>query len=128
MTEALTPAPRSAPDAEVDQRFLELLADQSRRVPVAAFFLLMLLAVMAATRVAPLLTAVWFAVAVGTVQFRRHVLSALPGRCDFTLRSRLRVAVALSCFNGIVHGSSLSVFPFLADTERSSRRPSRNSA
>ncbi|MBC7468115.1 MAG: hypothetical protein H7322_02190 [Ramlibacter sp.] len=51
MPAALPTHARSAPDAEVDLRFLEHLADQSKRVTVAVFCLLAVMAITAATRV-----------------------------------------------------------------------------
>lgn len=118
MPTALPAAPRSAPDAEVDLRFLELLAEQSRRVPVAVSCLLVVMAVMAANRLPYWLPAAWFAMAVTILLVRRRWLSLLPGRTDLPLALRLRIATALSFVNGAIHGLSLAAFPYLSETER----------
>jgi signal transduction histidine kinase/CheY-like chemotaxis protein len=118
MTAALPAPARSAPDAEVDLRFLELLAEQSRRVPVAVSCLLVVMALMAANRLPHWIPATWFAVAVTILLVRRRWLSVLPKRADLPLALRLRIATALSFVNGAAHGMSLAAFPFLDETER----------
>jgi signal transduction histidine kinase/CheY-like chemotaxis protein len=118
MTAALPAPARSAPDAEVDLRFLELLAEQSRRVPVAVSCLLVVMALMAANRLPHWIPAAWFAVAVTILLVRRRWLSVLPKRSDLPLALRLRIATALSFVNGAAHGMSLAAFPFLDETER----------
>ena len=118
MTEALTTAPRNAPDAEVDQRFLEFLADQSQRVSVAVFCILVVMALVASARLPPWVTAVWFVCAVAVMLARRHWLRVLARRSDMPLALRIRLATGLSLANGIAHGLSLGAFPFLGETER----------
>jgi signal transduction histidine kinase len=116
---AALPAPaRSAPNAEVDLRFLEHLADQSRRVTVAVFCLLAVMAITAATRVPYWVTGAWFLLAVTVMLVRRWWLLRLPQRTDLALSVRMRIATLLSFASGTAHGLSLGAFPFLGEIER----------
>lgn len=115
---APTALPKSAPDAEVDLRFLDFVADQSRRVSVAVFCLLVVMALVAGTRLPYWVTAIWFAAAVTVMLARRWLLGALPGRNDLSLALRVRIATGLSFANGAVHGLSLGAFPLLGEIER----------
>ena len=118
MPAALPTHARSAPDAEVDLRFLEHLADQSKRVTVAVFCLLAVMAITAATRVPHAVAATWFGLAVSVMLVRRWWLVRLPLRNDLALPVRLRIATALSFASGTAHGLSLGAFPFLGEIER----------
>ena len=118
MPEAPPAVLRSAPDAEVDQRLLELLAQQSGRVPVAVSILLAVMALMASNRLPHWIAASWFAVSLTILLVRRRWLSVLPERSDLALPVRLRIATVLSLVNGMAHGLSLAAFPFLDETER----------
>jgi signal transduction histidine kinase len=118
MKRALPALPMNAPDAEVDQRFLEHLADQSRRVTVAVFCLLAVMAITASTRVPYWVAAVWFGLAVSVMLVRRWWLVRLPRRSDLPLPTRLRIATLLSLASGAAHGLSLGAFPFLGEMER----------
>jgi signal transduction histidine kinase/CheY-like chemotaxis protein len=118
MPEALPALPRSAPEAEVDQRLLELLAQQSGRVPVAVSVLLVVMALMAGNRLPYWIAAAWFAASLTILLVRRRWLSLLPRRDDLPLPLRLRIATVLSLVNGTAHGLSLAAFPFLDETER----------
>jgi signal transduction histidine kinase/CheY-like chemotaxis protein len=118
MTEAQPAAPRSAPDAEVGLRLLELLARQSKRVPVAVSLLLLVLALMASNRLPAWIPATWLAVSLTILLVRRRWLNLLPRRTDLPLALRLRIATFLSLINGTAHGLSLVAFPLLDVTER----------
>ena len=108
-----------APREEVQQRLLELLAEQSRRVPVAVSLLLVVVALMAARHLPPWIPGVWLLVALGILMVRRQVLGQLPLRTEIPTGDRVRTAVLLSAVNGISHGLMLCAYPVLADTERS---------
>ena len=118
MIEAPPALPRNAPDAEVDLRFLEFLAEQSARVSVAVFCILVVMALVAGTQLPYWVTTAWFACAVAVMLARRYWLSVLPQRSDLALALRIRIAIGLSLANGIAHGLSLCAFPFLGETER----------
>lgn len=118
MTAALPAPARSAPDAEVDLRLLEHLADQSRRVSVPVFCLLAVMAITAATRIPYWIATVWFLLAVVVLLVRRWWLARLPQRTDLALPLRLRIASVLSLASGTAHGLSLGAFPFLGEIER----------
>ena len=105
-------------DAAVTDKLLSLLAIQSGRVPVAVFAILAVMAAIAAPRASPWISGVWLALAVVVLVVRRQQLSTLPNRADLTRQSRLKIAIRLSFLNGLVHGSSLFVFPYLTEIER----------
>ena len=67
-----------APREEVQQKLLELLAEQSRRVPVAVGALLIVVAVMAAQQLPPWVPGLWLLAALGVLLVRRHYLARLP--------------------------------------------------
>lgn len=108
-----------APREEVHQRLLELLAEQSRRVPVAVGCLLVVVALMAAQRLPPWVPALWLLAAIAVLLVRRHWLGRLPGQAEVPTGARVRTAVLLSGLNGFMHGLMLAAFPVLQDTERS---------
>jgi signal transduction histidine kinase/CheY-like chemotaxis protein len=107
-----------APREEVHQRLLELLAEQSRRVPIAVGILLVVVAAIIARRVPPWIPAVWALFAIGVLLARRHWLGLLPTQTQLPTDERVRRAVLLSCANGCTHGLMLFAFPVLGDTER----------
>ena len=108
-----------APREEIQQRLLELLAEQSRRVPIAVGCLLVVVALMAGQRLPPWLPAVWLAAAIAVLLLRRHWLGRLPQQVQVPTERRVRIAVGLSFFNGCMHGLMLAAFPVLSDAERS---------
>jgi signal transduction histidine kinase/ActR/RegA family two-component response regulator len=108
-----------APREEVQQRLLELLAEQSRRVPIAVGCLLVVVALMAGHRMPAWIPALWLIAAIAMLLVRRRVLGELPARPHVPTRERLATAVRLSGINGIVHGLMLAAFPVLTDAERS---------
>jgi len=118
----LSPMPNAAPKAprdEVQQRLLELLADQSRRVPVGVGVLLVVVALMAARHMPPWIPGVWLLATLGILLLRRHVLGRLPLQAAEPTDQRVRTAIALSLVNGTSHGLLLFVFPMLSEIERS---------
>lgn len=108
-----------APREELQQRLLELVAEQSRRVPVAVGCLLLVVALMVAQRMPFWIPALWLAAAITVLLLRRQILPRLPARSDLPTSERVRTAVNLSFVNGVVHGLMLAAFPWLLDTERS---------
>ena len=109
----------SAPREEVHQRLLELLAEQSRRVPVAVGCLMVVVALMAAQRMPVWIPAAWLLGAITVLLMRRHWLALLPTQIDRPSDQRMGTAVRLSFLNGCVHGMCLGAFPFLPEVERS---------
>jgi signal transduction histidine kinase len=109
----------SAPREEVQQRLLDLLADQSRRVPVAVGCLMVVVALMAAQRMPVWIPAGWVLGAIAVLLVRRHWLGLLPKQVDRPIDLRIRTAIALSFLNGCVHGLCLAAFPVLPEVERS---------
>ena len=108
-----------APREEVQQRLLELLAEQSRRVPVAVGCLLVVVALMAGQHLPAWIPGIWLVAAIAVLLARRHWLGLLPGRTQEPTKDRLRTAVFLSGLNGCIHGVMLAAFPVLPDVERS---------
>ena len=113
MAPSLPLPPEAAPDAEVDLRYLEVLADQVRRVSVAVFCVLIVMAVIAGPALPIWATAGWFTAAVAIMLARPYWLSLLPRRSDLPLSLRVRIATILAGANGAVHGASLFAFPWL---------------
>jgi signal transduction histidine kinase/ActR/RegA family two-component response regulator len=107
-----------APREETQQRMLELLAEQSRRVPIPVAVLLVVVAFIAAQQLPPWIPAIWLLLSLGVLMVRRHVLGRLPDRMEIPTQDRVRTAVILSFVNGLSHGLSLVVFPMLPETER----------
>jgi len=108
-----------APREEVQQRLLELLAEQSRRVPIAVGCLLVVVALMAAQRMPAWIPSVWLVAAIAVLLVRRRWLRRLHAQTQVPTRDRLRTAVFLSCLNGCMHGLILACFPVLSEPERS---------
>ena len=108
-----------APREEVQQRLLEMLAEQSRRVPIAVGCLLVVVAFMAAQRMPAWVPGLWLVAAIAMRLVRRQWLGRLPAQSQVPTRDRLRTAVFLSCMNGCLHGLMLASFPVLSDAERS---------
>jgi signal transduction histidine kinase/ActR/RegA family two-component response regulator len=108
-----------APREEVQQRLLELLAEQSRRVPLAVGCLLVVVALMAGQRMPAWIPALWLLAAIAVLLARRHWLGLLPSLTNLPPARRVRSAVILSFVNGCMHGMTLAAFPVLLDTERS---------
>jgi signal transduction histidine kinase len=107
-----------APREEVQQRLLELLAEQSSRVPIPVALLLVVVAFIAAQHLPPWIPALWLLSSLGILMVRRHVLGRLPGQLEIPTPDRVRTAVILSFVNGFSHGLCLVVFPLLPETER----------
>jgi signal transduction histidine kinase/ActR/RegA family two-component response regulator len=108
-----------APREEVHQQLLELVAEQSRRVPVGVGCLLVVVAVMAAQHIRPWIPALWLLGTLAILTLRRQWLGRLPARHDIPTAQRVRTVILLSLLNGFAHGLSLAIFPMLTDTERS---------
>ena len=116
---AMLKAGGAAPREEVHQRLLELLAEQSRRVPLAVGLLLVLVAWMASRVLPPWIPATWLLAALAVLLVRREWLGRLPDQLGVPTARRMRIAIALSFVNGCTHGVSLAAFPFLGESERS---------
>jgi signal transduction histidine kinase len=108
-----------APREEIQQRLLELVAEQSRRVPIAVGCLLVMVAFMAAQHLPPWIPALWLVAAIAVLLVRWRWLGLLPARTQVPTRERVRTAVLLSFVNGCMHGLMLCAFPVLPDQERS---------
>src|SRR4030095_4323219 len=75
---------------------LQLLADQSRRVPIPVLGLLIVLALIASQRMPVWIPALWLLSAMGVLAFRWRWLGLLPRRDDLSLQTRLRLAIGLA--------------------------------
>ncbi len=117
--EAMQAAGARAPREEVHQRLLELLAEQSRRVPIGVGALMIVVAWMASRVMPPWIPSVWLLAALAILMLRREWLGKLPTRADIPTVTRVRTAIWLSLLNGTTHGLSLAAFPLLPEIERS---------
>jgi signal transduction histidine kinase/ActR/RegA family two-component response regulator len=107
-----------APREEVQRQLLQLLAEQSRRVPIAVAALLVVVAVIAGRHLPWWLSVPWLLWALAVLMVRRHWLGLLPTQEHLPTEERLRAAVALSFVNGCTHGLALASFPVLQENER----------
>jgi len=111
-------ASESPAPPRLEDQLLVLLGRQAKRVPFPVFLMSLIVAAMAAKYVTPFAWAPWLAIVALVLVARIMILPRLPDRSDVPLQKRLRIAIALSVVNGIVHGSSLIFFVFLNDFER----------
>src|SRR5688500_11919641 len=79
---AVRAARAQAPREQVHQRLLELLAEQSRRVPVGVGVLMVVVAWMASRVMPPWIPAVWLLAALAILMVRREWLGKLPRQTD----------------------------------------------
>jgi signal transduction histidine kinase/ActR/RegA family two-component response regulator len=108
-----------APREEVHRQLLELVAEQSRRVPIGVGCLLVVVAVMAAQHIPPWIPVVWLFGTLAILTLRRQWLGRLPALTSVPSAQRVRTVILLSLLNGSAHGLSLVIFPLLTETERS---------
>src|SRR5690606_38795299 len=109
---------RLPPSATLQQELLRMLSVQARRVPIPVFLALAMIAGLAYGRVPTALVAGWLGLAAALLAVRWLVLGRLPEAGSLTERQRIRIAIALSAANGLVHGLSVGFFPFLTEYER----------
>lgn len=103
---------------DLHDELLRLFARQGRRVPVPVFLSAALLATIAADHVPAWVAGGWLALITGVLVLRWRVLGALPSMTRLAHADRLRVAIALSALNGIVHGLSIGFAPLMGELER----------
>ena len=100
-----------APREEVHQRLLELLAEQSRRVPLAVGIMMVVVAAMAAQRMPPWIPATWALITIGVLMARRYWLALLPTQAD--IPTDQRVATGTSCTDITVSDMKLNGEPIV---------------
>lgn len=103
--------------ATLEDELLLLLAKQSSRVPVAVLFAAGIIVALAADYLPIQIWGSWFAAVAFMSLVRLVLLSRLPAMLLPT-GTKLRIAVALSAVNGVVHGSSLYFFAYMPEAER----------
>ncbi|QPF72052.1 response regulator [Roseateles sp. DAIF2] len=103
---------------DVDAALLQLLAKQGRRVPYPVGLSAVVIAVLAADRIAPWLCIAWVGLVFAVLALRWWALGRLPRLEQFSLQRRLQWAVALSALNGVVFSLSLFFAPYLSDYQR----------
>jgi signal transduction histidine kinase/CheY-like chemotaxis protein len=108
-----SPATRS-----LNEELIALLARQSRWVPVPLFFGALLIFAVVFEKVPTLWAVLWLSGVAGILTLRFFVLGRLPAWRHIAETSRLRIATVLSGVNGVMHGSAVAFFPFLAEFER----------
>ncbi len=102
----------------VDEALLRVLARQARRIPIPVFLVAAMIAAIAADWLPPLAWGGWLALVSLLLAARLVILGRLPALDTLADSQKLRIAVALSAVNGVVHGLSLCFFPFLPEFER----------
>ncbi len=111
------PDPSSA-TITLEEELLRLLSRQGRRVPLPVFLASCVIAALALDNVPTWILAAWLVLVAAVLAIRWAVLGRLPQLERFTVRQRLRIAMALSALNGVTHGLSLAFFPFIPPFER----------
>ncbi len=93
------------------------MATQSRRLPVAVFGVIVVIAGLIFPY-SQVFSLAWLGCVVAVLVGRYAILSRLPLWTDWPLAGRLHIATVLSAVNGIIHGASLIWFPVMTDVER----------
>lgn len=104
--------------AGLEQELLELLARNSRRVPIPVFLAAGLIAAVVYDTTRMVWPLAWLACVAVFLAIRYAFLTRLPARVHLSVETRLRTAVVLSGINGALHGSSLFFFPLLDEFDR----------
>jgi signal transduction histidine kinase/CheY-like chemotaxis protein len=115
MTFANEPA---AGAASLEEALLRVLATQARRIPLPVFVVAVMIAALAARHLPLWICAGWIALVAAMLAARFVILGRLPKSERLTIAQKLRVAIALSALNGVVHGVSLAFFAYLPEFER----------
>lgn len=100
-----------------EEELLDLIARQSRNIPVLVFGVLLLVAGLTLS-LHPVGTLVWLALVVAVLALRYVVLPRLPDLDHLSLETRVNIASLLSGINGVTHASCLVFFPELSDIDR----------
>ncbi|MEM7366680.1 MAG: hybrid sensor histidine kinase/response regulator [Pseudomonadota bacterium] len=100
-----------------DQELLELLADQSRKLPLPVLIVLGLVAAVIYP-LDPTWVVAWFSVVVVVLWLRYSVLTRLPLAANQSTSHRVWFAAGLSLINGVTHAASLFWFSDLSETDR----------
>ncbi len=115
MTFAHEPA---ATAGSLEEALLRVLARQARRIPLPVFVVAVLIAALASERLPAWIWGTWLCAVACVLGARFVILGRLPSLTRFSVAEKLRIAIALSAVNGVVHGLSLGFFPFLPEFER----------
>ncbi len=102
----------------VEQEMVQLISNQSQRVPFAVLGAVATMALIAASCIPIWMVLLWFAIAIFVLNSRYHALAALPERADLTPGQRLQLMVKLNLLGGLTHAAALAVFPLLSEAER----------
>ena len=101
-----------------EEELLNLLATQSRRLPIPVFAVLAVIGGLIHPHSPNYGWAVWLMVVLLVLGLRYAVLVRLPHMDQLALPTRVHIAALMSGINGIAHSSSLIFFPDLSDIER----------
>ena len=102
----------------VEQDMVRLVSNQSKHVPLPLFTAVVIIALIAASRVPLWVASLWFLTATFVMFSRYRVLAVLPDSRDKTPKQRLQLLVKLNLLGGVVHAVALGVFPLLSEAER----------
>jgi len=103
---------------QVDQQWLQLIANHSARVPLPVALAMLSLGYIATNYLPDILVLAWLATVMLVLLIRFVILGRLPQNNTLTLSAKRRWVIALSALNGIVHAAILVVFGALSDHER----------
>ncbi len=108
----------SARTNSLEDELLQLIARQSKRVPIAAFLAALVIAYFIADHVSNLLAGIWLAIVGLVLTLRFVVLPRLPTLTQLSHTKRIQIATGLSFLNGLVFAASLLAFNHLPELER----------
>lgn len=104
---------------EFKREILNLLARQSRRVPITKLPAVALLVALGWLHAPQAHLIAWFCAVCGVLLVRWLLLSAIDRRHEDTPEQGLQLGIWLSLLNGVVMGASLVFFPYLPEVQRS---------
>lgn len=107
-----------SPSTNIESELLGMLARQGWMGPVPTLISLGVIAVFASSHISPWLAGGWLLLCGLVLFIRSAVLINLPRMTQYSVSSRMRVAISLSVLNAICHALSLAAFPYLSEYER----------
>lgn len=105
-------------DRTVQEEYLQVLAIQSRRVPIPLFLVACIVAGMAAKHYPTSLWLSWLVVVGIVLTFRWQFLSRLPDMTSIPIDKRVSLAAWLSLINGTTQALAVMFFPEFSSHER----------
>lgn len=94
----------------VQAQFIDLIARQSRRIPIGVLVIALVIAGITAEFADTVWPFAWLLAGISVVVLRWHVLSQLPQWSEYSNQRRVRLIVFLSGLGGVIYAASLFSF------------------